>query len=626
MRANPPACVKDIRNITTGDKIPTQYYADQPYLTPTHDGGLLCVVTTGSGHEGSRGQHVLAMKTFNLGQTWQDITPVESPEGPESSWGIPFTAPSGRVFVFYVYNADDLRELPADDPPYPGGVTQRMDSHGYYVFRWSDDHGKSWSADRGIIPVREFEIDRQNPTAGKIRLFWNVGKAFSHQGVLYLPVHKVGGFGEGWFTRSEGALVRSENLLTAANPLEARWETLPKNSIGIRAPEGGGPVAEEHSFAVLSDGSFFTVFRTIDGHPACSYSRDFGASWEPSQYMRFAQGRVMKHPRAANFVWKQSDGSYLYCFHNHGGKYLREHPERRTLCYVGRNPMWLCRGWEEKGPFGRILKWSEPEIAVYDDDPLIRISYPDCVEVEGGLLFSETEKAVARIHRLPKQLVDALDAREEVRTRALRSTRPLFTWNREDGASKVPMPRLPAFVVRNHESPYGSVRTRAGFAIVAEVQIQGSEPGVLAVNQGPNGSSLRLDWTGDGCLDLRMNDGMTEVSWKSDPVPAPVGRRHHFVINVDGGSNTISFYRNGFLNDGGERRQYGWGRISPCFLNEYSGPELLLLGSGAAEITSLSIYGRILTSAEIEYLARLSGKKIRREAALRVVQAESATA
>jgi hypothetical protein len=75
---------------------------------------------------------------------------------------VPITMPSGRIFVFYVFNADDTRELPADNPPYPGSVTQRMDSHGHYVFRWSDDQGKTWSHERGVIPVREFEIDRNN--------------------------------------------------------------------------------------------------------------------------------------------------------------------------------------------------------------------------------------------------------------------------------------------------------------------------------------------------------------------------------------------------------------------------------------------------------------------------------
>lgn len=600
MWTNTPTCRQDLREISTGHQIPTRFYADQPYLTPTGDGGLLCVVTTGLGHEGARGQHVISMKTFDFGKTWQDIVAVESSEKPESSWGVPFTAPNGRIFVFYVYNADDLRELPADDPPYPGGWTQRMDSHGYYVFRWSDDHGKTWSQNQGTIPVREFEIDRQNPTGGKVRLFWNVGKAFSWNDSLYLPIHKVGGFGDGWFTSSEGALLRSSDLFTLTNPLDASWSTLPDTERGIRAPKDTGPIAEEHSFVSLSDGTFFTVFRTIDGHPACAYSRDYGASWEPSNFMRFANGNLIKHPRAANFVWKKSDGAYLYCFHNHGGKYLREHPTRRSLSYVGRNPMWLCRGWETDGPNGKILEWSEPEIILYDDDPMVRISYPDYIEIDGKLFLTETQKSIARIHRIPQHLVHALSASPENRAHALHKILPLLEWNKTDASAKIPMPRLPAFSGRNQSPPYGAIRTREGFAIHLIVRIQKNTPAILASNHGKDGSGLQIAWTSEKTLHLRMCDGSIEVTWESDPVEED--GLYTFTINVDGGSNTICFYRDGILNDGGQQRQYGWGRIHPYFRNEYSGKNLIFPEQVGSSIESLTIYTRILTSAEVQFL------------------------
>ena len=308
MRPIAPKIATDLRNIHTGSIIPTKYYADQPYVVETKDGALLCVVTTGEGHEGGRGQHVIVMKSFDCGKTWSDAVRLEEEGAPEASWGVPFVADNGRVFIFYVFNKDDIRELPADNPPYITGLTQRMDSHGYYVFRWSDDHGSSFSKERVEIPVREFEIDRKNFSEGKIRLFWNVGKPFSAEGTLFLPIHKVGGLGEGWFTSSEGGLLRSADLLTVENPAVATWETLPEGDKGIRSPQGGGSVAEEHSFVTLSDGSFFTVFRTIDGAPGCAYSRDQGKTWEPSQYMTFANGKQMKHPRAATFVWKLQDG------------------------------------------------------------------------------------------------------------------------------------------------------------------------------------------------------------------------------------------------------------------------------------------------------------------------------
>ena len=113
-----------------------------------------------------------------------------------------------------------------------------------------------------------------------MKFFWTVGKAFAYKGAGYVPLHKVGGFGEGFFTSSEGVLLRSDNILTERDPRKIRWETLPDGEIGLRTPAGGGPVAEEQSFSVMSDGSIFCVYRTIDGHPPSTYSRDGGVTWD----------------------------------------------------------------------------------------------------------------------------------------------------------------------------------------------------------------------------------------------------------------------------------------------------------------------------------------------------------
>lgn len=605
----PPAAREDLRHIDFGYRIAAAHYADQPYLTQTADGGLLCVVTTGTGSEGSRGQHVLSMKSFDGGRTWQDVQPVESPQAPESSWGVPVTAPSGRVFVFYIFNADDVRDLPADNPPYRTGLTQRMDSHGYYVFRWSDDHGKTWSKERGVIPVREFAIDRANATGGKVRFFWNVGKAFIDEGALFLPIHKVGGFGEGWFTSSEGGLLRSNDLLTVADPLLARWVTLPEGEHGIRLRQVDSPVNEEHSFATLSDGSFFTVFRTVEGHPGCAYSRDKGQTWTAGDFMRYADGRPMKHPRAANFVWKMKDGGYLYVFHNHGGRFLREHPQRRVEGYMERNPMWFCRGWEADSAEGRIIQWSQPEIGLYSDDPMVRISYPDFIEQEGRMLFTETEKSTARVHYLAPEVVDALSGDEHRRTARLGVLKPLLEWTDGEGEF-ARMPELPAFIQRDAASPYGSMRTREGFSIHLEVRIGGDGASTLCRCEGEDGSRFELQWSPRRTLRLLLNDGQTEAGWESDPVPATESAVS-FVVNVDGGCNIISIYRDALLDDGGELRRFGWGRISPFFRNRYEGKSLRIFKDGCCRLVRLKLFSRIVTSAEVAFLY---GKRTTRKA------------
>jgi hypothetical protein len=48
------------------------------------------------------------------------------------------------------------------------------------------------------------------------------------------------------------------------------------------------------------------------------------------------------------------------------------------------------------------------------------------------------------------------------------------------------------------------------------------------------------------------------------PEPADSRQGHHAaVITVDGGPKIITFVVDGTLCDGGEQRQFGWGRFSP---------------------------------------------------------------
>jgi hypothetical protein len=224
---------EDWRNIEQGYEIPDVSYSDQPYVVKTDDGAWLCVMTTGLGHEGQPGQHIMSVRSFDQGKTWIDKCEIEPSDGVEASYAVMLKAPSGRVYVFYNHNTDNLRYVIGDNPPYKDGQVKRVDSQGYFVFKYSDDNGKSWSAKRYTIPVREFEIDRNNPYKGKVRFFWNVGRAFEHEGSAYVPLIKVGGFGEGFFTSNEGVLLKSENLFKVKDPGKAKWETLPDGDMSV---------------------------------------------------------------------------------------------------------------------------------------------------------------------------------------------------------------------------------------------------------------------------------------------------------------------------------------------------------------------------------------------------------
>lgn len=550
----PFALAEDLRNIRTGREIPTENYADQPYIVRTDDGAWLCILTTGSGHEGASGQHVVALRSSDRGRTWSPPVDVEPADGPEASYAVLLKAPSGRIFAFYNHNTDNLRRVKADDPPYKGGWCTRVDTLGYYVFKYSDDHGRTWSKQRFPIPVREFEIDRENPYAGAVRFFWNVGRPFLHDGATYVPLHKVGRFGQGFLARTEGVLLRSENLLTEADPQRVTWQTLPDGDVGLRAAAGGGPVAEEQSFSVLSDGSFFCVYRTTDGRPACAYSRDGGRTWSRPQYMRYADGRPIKHPRAANFAWKCSNGRYLYWFHNHGGR-----------SYEGRNPAWLCGGVEADSPEGNVIRWSQPEIVLYDDDPRVRMSYPDLIEDGGQFYLTETQKTIARVHPVDRTLLEGLWSQFENRTVAA-------------------------------DEPIAGL---AGFAIDLWIEFQTLAPGQTILDgRSEQGQGISVQTAPGGAVEVVLNDGDVESRWSCDSGLLKANTLHHIVANTDAGPRVITFVVDGRLCDGGPARQFGWGRFDADLERAGAGKPLGVAASFSGRIHRLRVYRRPLRTSE----------------------------
>jgi len=392
---SPPAV-----DIATGSEIPSEGYCDQPYVVKLADGTWLCTMTTGKGHEGQSGQHIVSCRSRDRGESWGPLVDIEPAAGPEASWVMPYLTENGRVYAFYTYNAADMRSVIADTE-YSRG---RVDTLGEYAVKYSDDGGRTWSRKRWFIPVREAAIDRENPYQGKVRFFWGVGKPIRHEGALYLGFSKIGRFGEGFIAVSESWFLRCGNIESERDPSKLEWETLPEGDIGLRSPEGS--IAEEVNLTSLSDGSLFCTYRTVAGHPCHAYSRDDGRTWSGPAFMTFRPGgKLVDHPRAANFVRRLTEGPYagrfIYWFHNHGG-----------TGYQGRNPAYLLGGVERDGEQGRVIHWGEPVAVLYHQDEQVRISYPDFTW-DDGLYITETQKTTARVHRIPDALLKRLWIEDE---------------------------------------------------------------------------------------------------------------------------------------------------------------------------------------------------------------------
>ena len=588
----------DWRHLSNGSIIPSRSYCDQPYVLKADDGAWVCVLTTGAGHEGQSGQHVATMRSTDQGRTWSEPVALEPPEGVEASYAVMMKVPTGRLYCFYNHNTDNIREVPNID----GTPQRRVDSLGHYVFKYSDDHGESWSEKRYDLDIREFEIDRENVTDGKIRFFWNVGKPMVLEDAAYASLHKVGNFGPGFFVRSEGVLVRSENILTEGDPEKITWETLPEGDVGLRGVEGGKTVAEEHSYICLSDGSFYCVCRTIDGHPVHGYSRDRGRTWTKPEYMVYTPGgRRVKHPRAANFVWRCDNGNYLYWFHNHGGRFIHE-MNGGGGPYEDRNPAWICGGVEHDSPEGKVIHWSQPEILLYEDDTFIRMSYPDLIEDGGKYFITETQKNVARVHEIDSTLLEGLwnqASNNDVARSGLLLNLP------EEGIaappSEAPMPALPVFHQRDGRRPdHGNRDLRAGFTLDLWLTLDSLDPGqVILDSRTANGQGLLLDTTTRGTVRLTLNDGRTECSWDCDPGVLKPGLLQHVGIVVDGGPKIITFIIDGVLCDGGEWRQFGWGRFSPLLRHANGGSTLRIAPEMQGEVRVLRIHDRYLRTSEV---------------------------
>ena len=578
----------DFRNIHCGWEIPSKNYSDQPYVVKTDDGAWLCIMTTGAGHEGQSGQHVVSLRSTDLGQTWETPVALEPVDGPEASYAVLLKVPSGRIYAFYNHNTDNVRRVKANNPPFKDGYCSRVDSLGHFVFKYTDDHGRTWSQERYDVPMRGMAIDRDNPYGGDLRFFWNVGKAFVHEDAAYVSVHKVGGFGEGFFTRSEGILVRSENILTEQDAAKITWTTLPEGDAGLRTPPGGGPIAEEQSYSVLSDGSFYCVYRTIDGHPACCYSRDQGRTWSEPKYKSYADGRLMKHPRAANFAWRLNNGNYLYWFHNHGGNW-----------YEDRNPVWLSGGVEVDTPSGKEIRWSQPEIVLYDDDPYIRMSYPDLVEEDGHVFITETQKDAARVHEIDPALLQGLW--EQASICQVASDGLVLDQAITESPCELRMPKLPEFITRDSKrADFGTKDLRAGFTVECQLTLKDLTPGqVVLDSRSKTGHGLCLQVTGNGALEILLNDGRTQNSWECDPHILTPGQSHHIGIVVDGGPKVICFVIDGKFCDGGTHRQFGWGRFSRD-LRDCNGRDILQVAPSLnGTIDHIRFYAKALRTSQL---------------------------
>jgi len=554
----------DMRNVATGDVIPSIGYADQPYIVVTPKGRWVCVLTTGAGKEGAGGQHVVAVGSEDRGKTWSELVAIEPATGPAASWACPLVTPFGRIYAFYTYNGDSVH-------------LGRDDTHGWYAFKYSDDGGRTWSKQRYRLPMRTTACDTVRKNGKIVHMFWGICKPIIVDGSVYFSFTKLGkyflGNGEGW-------LFKSDNILTEKDPEKIRWEMLPNGNAGIRNPAFGS-VQEEHNLVALSQaGHLMCVYRTTKGFPAVSYTRDGGRSWSKPEPMRYSPGgRIIRHPRACPKIWRCGNGKFLFWCHQHGG-----------TSFADRNPVWLCGGVEKEGK----VHWSQPEMVLYHDAPKKRMSYPDLVEIGGRFWVTETEKEVARVHALDATLLAGLwgqfDTKATVAARGLVLSLDL---------TQVAVAEVPAVMGKLPD-----LSKRGGFTIEMQVKLATLTPlhargrVVLDSRVGGKGAGVVVTAIEGGSLAITFGDGKRVGTWRVDKGLLKAKTWHDVAFIVDGGAGIVSCVVDGRFCDGGtDVRQFGWGRFDRK-ITQVGGGTLKILPTPAVEMRTVRIYNRAIRTSE----------------------------
>lgn len=560
----------DPRYIENGFEVPSHTYADQPYVIVCDDGSWLCTMTTSSGVEHAYMNNIIATRSYDNGETWTKPINIEPPGTPQSSWAVPLKVPGGRIYVFYNYNKYGFK-----------GVEGVMS--GPFVYKYSDDNGKTWSENRFEVPIRITQIDRENYTKGKHQFFWSIDKPVVTNDAAYVAFTKIlrkTPDQPEFFKRSEGFILKSKNILYESDPEKIEWVTLPEGESGIWNPEFG-KVQSEHNMVILNNGNLYVAYRTIDGHIAYSISTDEGKNFSVPKYIQYANGEKIGNPRACPKIHKTKDGRYLLWFHNNF----------RVNTYHGRNPAWLTGGIEKNGN----IIWSQPEIALFDRDPTaFGMSYPDYIEQANRLWIVETQKNTARVHKINLNLLEGM-WRQGKDTFLVKEGLIMNTDFKNSEKQEINFPPLP------------QLSQGKGFSIELWLTVNKTIPEQTILSTiGGKHKGIEISLSENNTIKFEMDDGemrsvniIENKSVISDQNAIIEGELHHVVFNIDGASQISTVIIDGVLSDGSvNTRAYGWNRIHP-YLKDLNDTNICSIDENFdGKIHKMRVYNRCLSTSE----------------------------
>ena len=564
----------DWRYLPNGNLLHADTYVDQPYVTILDNGSWLCVYTTNAAHEGAKGQHVACRVSRDKGITWGENVRIEEPGTESKSWGMPYKTRYGRVYVFYSYNGAKIHELGEKK-------NIREDMLGWYCYKYSDDGGKTWSG-RYRLPMRKSAVDYMNQWNGDVQIFWGVGKPVRVDKGMMFGFTRIGEymleFSEGWF-------YFCGNIEREKDPDKLKWKLLPEGDHGVRSPAWGS-IQAEHCIMQLHNGDLYTSFRTTQGVPLESYSKDKGKSWSDPEPMKDYLERNLRNPRANTKIWKsEENGKYLLWYHNHGEKN-----------FYHRNPAWISAGIEKDG---KII-WSQPEILLYKDLEARGMSYPDLIQQDGQYWVTQTEKTEARCHKIPNEFLDKLWQQHDFSKAETKSLKVDWTGDKTslqfDKSASISISMKDSVKLPTIQP----VDQGDGFTVTARLKLNldMAKGTILIDSRDENGKGFWME-TGDYySVKFSISDGNKTSEWVSDMNILQVRshREQEVTVIADFRAKIIMFVADGVLSDGGNYRAFGWGRIDKDMKDVST--EWLKIDKRRKTITKVQFFDRPLMVTE----------------------------
>ncbi len=550
---------KDWRLISNGQKIYEHGYCDQPYIVTTNDGTWVSTFTTSPGQEGSDIQYIVSTYSSDQGKTWSIPVEIEAASaGVEASWAMPLVTNFDRIYAFYTFNGDSIRNL-------PDGTKMRADTHGWYCYRYSDDKGKAWSK-RYRLNMRKTACDRENDFSGEVQMFWGIGEPVSKGNDVWFSFTKLGKY---FLEESEGWVYHSDNILTEKDVSKINWQLLPDGDIGIKSPHLGS-VQEEFNIQPMNiDNGLYCVYRTTLGQPAHSYSYDKGKTWSEPELISYANGMPLRNPRACPRIWKCKNGKYLLWYHNNGEKGFKH-----------RNPAWVSGGIEKNGK----IYWSQPEILIHGPDLSYetgRFSYPDLVEADGKYWVSTTQKTAATIHEVPAEFFEML-------------------WSQFDESKIISKGLIGSFENlssnKNIKLAEPLKINNGGFALDFWIKIEAYKDATIFEGKDSEMKNIELRLRSNGTLEFIMTNEGETMKLTSDINRLKKGNNQHVAILFDADAKICYMLINGSICDGGGKEIFGFSRFNYALM----GKEIhnLSIKKFTGKINKLRLYGHQMFTSQ----------------------------